>query len=100
MELHVNDFEETDALREALATCFYHASDEERALRDKLALGGLDENERRVTEHGMTEAARRRMRYSLLHDRVLNLIATMNSAEVIQFPAQPADYRPLVRNQE
>lgn len=71
--LPLYDQAETDAVHEALLTCFYLASDEERTLRDKLSLGGQDEVARRVTEWGMTEAARRRMRYSLLYDRVLAL---------------------------
>lgn len=99
MELTVHDYVEAEALRTALATCFHLASGEERALRDKIALGGLDAEEHRVAEWGMTDAARRRMRYSLLHDRALNLVDQFRSAEVIEFPT-PAEQRATAGKQE
>lgn len=102
MDLQLTDVVEAEAVRTALATAFYASSDEERYHRDQLAKLAPDAiDERRVTEHGMVEAARRRMRYSQLHDRVLNLIAEAQvhhySAEVSHFPDPEANVVPLRR---
>jgi hypothetical protein len=97
MDLPLNDVVEAEAVKTALATAFYAASDEERACRDVLHRLAPGSDEHRVTESGMVEAARRRMRYSLLHDRVLALIDAERvhhyQAEVVGFPT--TNVRPL-----
>jgi len=102
LDLTLNDVTEAEAVRTALATAFNFASEEERFHRDALSrLGPEPTDERRLTENGMVEAARRRMRYSQLHDRVLNLIAEERvahySAEVSHFPTPEANVVPLRR---
>lgn len=62
--------EELPVLREALLTCYYLASDEERSLAARLRGTELDATERSVTEHGRAAAALRAMRYAVLADRV------------------------------
>jgi hypothetical protein len=92
MELPLNDVTEAEAVKTALATAFYAASDEERACRDVLHRLVPGSDEHRVTESAMVEAARRRMRYSLLYDRVLALIDAERvahyQAEVVNFPTE------------
>lgn len=63
---------ELATLREALMTCHYLASDEEKTLRRQLDLGHVeDEDHRRATEIGRVDAAYRAFRYHLLAERVL-----------------------------
>jgi hypothetical protein len=92
MDLPLNDVVEAEAVKTALATALYAASDEERACRDALSRLVPGSDEHRVTESGMVEAARRRMRYSLLYDRVLALIdgerVRHYQAEVVSFPTE------------
>lgn len=60
---------EREAVRVALATCFYHASDEARALREEFAK--LPEEDRPAAESIIQLTELRRARYSELHDRLL-----------------------------
>lgn len=64
--------EELETLRVALLSAHYNADDEERALRRILDSGTYaDEDDRKVTEWGRTQAALRAMRYHLLAERVM-----------------------------
>jgi hypothetical protein len=84
MTLELKDAAEVEALVEALASCMYLARDEERQFELVLAAGrkahdaaedDLPCDDCRIADYSRAEAAKRAMRYSLLHDRALNLQA-------------------------